>query len=160
MAGHAMSFSVLRVGDHAGGATIDGSMEALLCVTVPLVLASLMHAALAGLRGDVSPVRFRSLALAQVALFFLVEVLEHAGSGARPTVVAALSLGVAAQVAAAGILCALLRGANALGRRFRGARIRPVSPTSGAGRRPATAPAWSLLLLSPLRRRGPPSQVA
>lgn len=157
LAGHALSYP-LRFRDHA---SLGFSMEALVCISMPFALAALVHAAIAGLRDTAAPVRYRSLALPQVALFLMIEVVEHASSSVRPAAgLMALILGVAAQMLAAAVLCGLAKGAHALGRRARGSRRPGAASTSLPARwRPSHA-SWSSVLLTPLSRRGPPGRFA
>lgn len=157
--GHAISYSVLGPAGHVD-VWFAGSVEGLLCVAVPLAVAALVRAVVAGLRDEPAPIRFAPLAALQVALFLVVEVVEHAGSAARPSVLLAVALGVAAQVVAAALVCALVHGATALGRRARGRRTRPRSDAHAAGQLRPRRSGWSTLLLLPQQRRGPPLALA
>lgn len=157
--GHAISYSVLDPTGHAD-VWFAGSMEGLLCVSVPLAVAALVRAVVAGLRDDPAPIRFAPLAALQVVLFLVVEVVEHAGGAAGPSVLLAVALGVVAQVVAAALLCALVHGATAFGRRAWGHRARPRSDARSAGWLRQRHAGWSILLLLPQQRRGPPRALA
>lgn len=155
IAGHAISSSALQAPGH-GGVWSAGSMEALVCVSIPLALAALVRAALAGLRDEPSPIRFATLAAVQATVFLAVEITEHAGSSFRLSVLLAVALGVVAQVAAAALLCLLASGAATLGRRTRTRPVRRETDRRVAAQSCETSLGWSTLLLLPRLRRGPP----
>ena len=155
IAGHAISSSALQAPGH-GGVWSAGSMEALACVSIPLALAALVRAALAGLRDEPSPIRFATLAAVQATVFLAVELTEHAGSSLRLSVLLAVALGIVAQVAAAALFCLLASGAATLGRRVRTRTVRRQTDARVAVRGPEMGLGWSTLPLLPRLRRGPP----
>jgi len=155
LAGHAISSSVLQAPGH-GEVWSAGSIEGLACVSIPLALAVLVRAALAGLRDEPSPILFAPLAALQVAVFLAVEITEHAGSSARPSVLLTVAVGVAAQVAAAALLCLLASGVATLGRRARTRTVRRQTDTRVAAQGREMGLGWSTLLLLPRLQRGPP----
>lgn len=155
IAGHAISSSALQAPGH-GEVWSAGSMEALACVSIPLALAAMVRAILAGIRDEPSPIRFTPLAAVQVSVFLAVEITEHAGSSVRPSVLLTVALGVAAQVVVAALLCVLASGATTLGRRVRTRTVRLETDGRVAAQSRETGLGWSTLLLLPRLRRGPP----
>ena len=160
LAGHAIgSFALLIVG-HGGAAALDSSIESVLCASAPLALAAVMRAAVAGLRNEPMPISFRVLATTQLAVFVLVEVVEHAGANARPSALVALVLGALAQLLAAAILCALVKGAAAVGQRARTSRPPALAATIPRERPWPNQPVRSTVVPLSLRQRGPPAVLA
>ena len=159
IAGHAISYGLLRTPEHTG-VLFAGSTEALVCVSVPLAVAAIVRAVIAGLRDEPTPIRFAPQACLQVTLFVLLELLEHAGGAHRPSMMLALAGGIVAQLVAAALLCALVHGATSIGRRTRERRLRPLADSQVPDWVRATRFGWSAHILVCLRRRGPPVSFA
>lgn len=161
--GLVVSHLLRRAGTQLLGATssIDGNygfVEGLACLAVPLILAVLGRAILAGLRNETAPVRFELLAPLQVACFLAIEVAEHANAGSEPSVSlrnASLILGVMAQVVIAWLLCAIVRAANRLAARTVKARTPDHDAPRPSLAPPTRTPAFAVAMSS-LSRRGPP----
>ena len=136
-----------------------GYLGALGCIGLPLTLAVLARAVVAGMRSEREPVSFAALALPQVLVFATFEVVEHvhAGVGAASTVrELSFLLGLVAQLAVAWMVCAFLRAANRAVRkvvqRRRWVPRVPVVRTSGA----LVHVERFAVAVSSLSRRGPP----
>lgn len=138
-----------------------GLMGPLLCLSVPLSLAGLTRALVGGFRAEQTTRRLRVLAPCQIVLFLCVELLERAGeSGASR--VSWLLVGLAAQLAAASMLCALSRVVGAVGTKLRERRM-SLDPWPQRALVPvAVSPARLSLILGfeSLCRRGPPTALA
>src|SRR3546814_14176402 len=83
----------------------------LLCLSVPLSLAGLARALVAGLRAEKATRGLRVLAPYPLGLFVCLELLERSGAPRAPHL-SWLSVGLAAQLAAAAMLCSLMRVAG------------------------------------------------
>lgn len=142
----------------AGG---HGYLSALLLVGTPFAFAAVARSLRAGLRDELPPVRWTTLAGGQVALFVAVEPVEHVRAGLSPAATfaePAVLLGLAAQLVVAALLVLVVRSsrqaaASVAARRRRPAPRRPVTQRWGT---PSPAPASALVAVSSLSRRGPP----
>jgi hypothetical protein len=143
----------------AGG---HGYLSALVLIGAPFAFAALARSLLAGFRGELPPVRWTTLAGAQVALFALVELGEHVHAGLSPAQTLAqpaVLLGLAAQILVAGLVVLILRSSHeaaaavAAARSRRGAR-RWATTRTWAAPRPVPLPVT--VPVSSLSRRGPP----
>ena len=162
VAGHELGYAgASALGSPSVAAADHGYLLTVLLVGAPFAFAAAARHLLAALRDEFPPVRFPTLAAAQIALFTLVETVEHAHAGlsladtaAQPAVV----LGLVAQLAVAAAVAAILHGtgraavAIVVWRRRRAPHpiSRPVWRPRLLLLRPALVPVWSL---SP---RGPP----
>jgi len=155
-AGVAGRFDPVRPGSH-------WDLSPLAVVAVPITLAVLAGAFVAGLRGELAAVRFSALALQQIALYVGLELVEHLASGIGPADALAersLLVGALTQVVVAGGLALLIGALQRVGRAVAGdlasslayqAR-RPWSVTSGPDPRKL-----SVVLCTP--HRGPPARL-
>ena len=160
-AGHALGYSGAElVGSTPSINGEHGYLGALLCLGLPFALAVVWRAVLAGTRAERSPVRPSTLALAQVASFAAIEIIEHARAGIGPATSmreASFVLGVLAQLAVAWTVCALIRAANRVGAKAAERRRRRVdvsAPRSSAWVG-SCVPRFAVAVSS-LSRRGPP----
>jgi hypothetical protein len=141
----------------------DGYLTAVVMVGVPFAFAAAIREFLAGLREQLPPVGWRTLALAQVGLFVAVELAEHRAAGlgpaeslARPAVL----LGLVAQVGVAALLCLIVRTSHGAGAGLATTGRRPAAPLARPGWRLAlTASIAVIVPVSSLSRRGPPRRV-
>lgn len=157
-ASYALGAAVGGGGRSRGG---HGFLEPLLCLSVPLSLGVFARALIAGLRAELVSTRFRQVAPMQAVLFAVIELLEH-GDTPGTTRAIWMLVGLVAQVAAAALLCAVVRAATAAGAGLRKRRL--CAPArAGLPRRAITAgrtlPQLSVALGS-LSRRGPPLATA
>jgi hypothetical protein len=130
-------------------------------LAVPLALAVLCRAVVAGFRTEASPARFGVLAPLQIACFVAIELVGHATAGLGPWTSlrdATLLLGILSQLGTAWLLCAVIHAANRLAAR---ASAASRSTTGHGARRPIVAPATRIpafaVAVSSLSRRGPPT---
>jgi hypothetical protein len=161
VAGHVIGARVAgRFDPASAGAHWD--LGLLWVVAVPVTLAVLARAFVAGLRGELAPVRCSTLALQQIALYVGIELVEHLAAGVTPIDALAersLLVGALTQVVVAGglaLLIGALRGvgrAVASGAQPRSTRQRSRRPWAVTTRRDARP---SLVLLC-APRRGPPA---
>ena len=89
-----------------------GVLQGLGCLAVPLLLVALARSVLGGARSELPPVSLSSLAIVQVGLFLVIELVEHAAVGLPPDVAVrepSLALGLLTQLAVAWTLWAALR---------------------------------------------------
>lgn len=137
-----------------------GYLDVLLRLGVPFTLAVLARAFLSGTRSELPPVRYRHLAVLQVAVFAAIEVGEHALAGIGPgrsLVEASFWLGILAQLLVAGGLVALTAWLRRVGEAVAGGRRRRARVAVAA-----TGPLRSLVAVpavipvGSLSRRGPP----
>ncbi len=152
----ALGSTPVAVGGH-------GYLSALLLIGAPFAFAALARSLLAGFRDELPPVRWSTLAGAQVSLFLAVELAEHMAAGLSPAQTLAqpaVVLGLLAQLAVAGVLALILRSSHEAGaavaavrRRRRTVLRRPVAPR-WRHLSPAAVPA--VVPVSSLSRRGPP----
>lgn len=137
-----------------------GLMGPLLCLSVPLSFAGLTRALVGGFRAERTTRSLRVLAPGQIVLFLCVELLERAGdSGASR--LSWLLVGLAAQLAAAAVLCALSRVAGEVGMKLRERRI-AQHPAPRRALVPVAVRSSRLSLIlgfESLCRRGPPTAV-
>ena len=140
-------------------------LQGVVCLAVPFSLAVLARALLSGVSSESPPVRFPLLAAAQVGLFVLVELAEHAAAGVGPVdalLEPATFVGVLAQLVVAWALWFVVRAATRAGSRLVSQR-RPVPKLAGfaAPWRPVDGGrSIDLVAVSSLSRRGPPALVA
>lgn len=166
VAGHELGYqgaSLLGATPVAAGG--HGYLATLVLVGVPFAFAAVARSLLAGLRDELPPVRWVTLAGGQVAVFSAVELAEHARAGLSPVATLtepAVVLGLAAQLVVAGLLVLVARSSRQVAvavasaaRRRRPGRWRPAVQHWGAA--PA-APAPALVAVSSLSRRGPPAR--
>lgn len=160
-AGHVAGYALSRA---FGASPIIGAHPGyvgdLFFVAVPLTLAVLVKAFLSGLRHELPPVRFATLALAQVGLFLSVELSEHwsFGVGASDTLKEpAVLCGLAGQLLVAWLIVMVVRASHRVGMLVGAPRPAPVRvhrrcrwgrPLAGRGSLGVSV--WSL------SRRGPP----
>ena len=162
-AGHALGYAGARlVGSTPSISGEHGYLGALLCLGIPFSLAVLARAVVAGTRTERAPIRFGTLAVAQVICFAVIEVAEHASVGIDPgAAVREMSfvLGVAAQLAVAWFVCAVVRAAHRVAAKV--ARRRTAAPARRA--QPSllvdVCVARFSVAMSSLSRRGPPSDL-
>lgn len=159
-AGHALGYrAALVLGSDPAVAGGHGYLQGMLCLAVPFTLAVLGRALLAGTRSQVSPVRFGSLATAQVMLFLAIEVAEHAAAGVPPSVSlreTTTVLGLAAQVVVAWLIGRVMRSVTAAAERV-AAATRDLPRPRAIPRRPRTHARVTPCVATPsLSRRGPP----
>lgn len=164
VAGHELGYAAaasLGVPAMPGGG--HGYLTAVVLVGVPFAFAAAIRAFLAGLREQLPPVGWRTLALAQVSLFVAVELTEHLAAGVGPAETLAqpaLLLGLVAQVGVAALLYLLVRSSHEAGAALATTRRRPVAPVASPGWRPGrTASVAVIVPVSSLSRRGPPRRV-
>lgn len=160
-AGHALGYAGARL--VGSTPTISGEhsyLGALLCLGIPFSLAVIARAVVAGTRTERAPIRFSTLAVAQVLCFAVIEVAEHASVGIDPAAAVremSFVLGVLAQLAVAWLVCAVVRVANRVAAKV--ARRRATVPSRRA--QPALVAdlcvARFSVAMSSLSRRGPPS---
>jgi hypothetical protein len=163
------------VAGHVIGARIAGRFDPvsagahwdlglLWVIAVPITLAVLARAFVAGLRGELAPVRYSTLALQQIALYVGIELVEHLAAGVTPAEALAersLLVGALTQVLVAGGLALLIGALRRVGRAVAGvtqphrARQRACRPWAVTTRRDARP---SLVLLC-APRRGPPARL-
>lgn len=165
VAGHELGYQAAAL---LGGTPVTagghGYLGTLVLVGVPFVFAAVARGLLAGLRDELPPVRWSTLAGAQAGLFAAVELVEHLRAGYTVAATAtepAVLLGLAFQAAVAALLVLIVRSsrrvaaavAAAAARRRRRTWQRPGALRPGAA---AIAPAAALVAVSSLSRRGPP----
>jgi hypothetical protein len=161
VAGHELGYqgaSALGSAPTPGGG--HGYLSLLVLVGVPFAFAALARSFLAGWHDQLPPVRFRTLAVAQVALFLAVELAEHAAAGMAPVETLAepaVLLGLAAQLVVAAGLTLVVRTTREAGHAVAGAVRRLVVPAARppwrpAADRPVVTAAWA----SATPTRGPP----
>ncbi len=112
--GHTLGY---RLAAEAGSASPvtdgHGYIGDLAFLAIPVTVAVLLRAFLAGLRGELAPVRLAPLVAQQVALYLIVELCEHAGRGIHPATALgerSLLIGLLVQSLVAGTFWLLVRG--------------------------------------------------
>lgn len=105
-AAHAVGYRAAALAGTGAGPTAGdhGFVGELGLLAIPITLAVLVRAFVAGLRGELPPVRLRSLVAQQVCLYLAVELVEHATAGIHPLAAlaeAALLVGVLVHLAVA-----------------------------------------------------------
>lgn len=159
--GHLLGYGTTSYAGGAGSASGHGYIAQLSVVAVPVTVAVLVRAFVAGARGDLAGVRFAHLALQQAVLYTGVELVEHAVDGTGPVEVLAersLFLGVVLQVLVAGAFSLLVQLFRQLGvvvasvMRRRGGRRRSSRPWAVV----TSADARLLVDVVCVSRRGPP----
>jgi hypothetical protein len=136
-----------------------GYLQALLLLAAPFVTIVLVRSFLGGARAGITPIRFVSLAAAQIGLYMAVEVTEFAAAGISPLaslVEPSLVIGVLAQVIVAGLLSTFARAAHRAGAWFAATTPAPaLHPTQPW--RPESQPTNGFMVsVWSLSRRGPP----
>lgn len=162
VAGHELGYTgAAALGSPSVAGAGHGYLLTLLLVGAPFAFAAAARQLLAALRDEFPPVRFRTLAAGQVALFALVEILEHAHAGlslAETAVQPAVLLGLVAQLAVAAVVTAILHRSGRAAVVLAARRRRRVPF-------PAALPVWhprpllaepALVPVSSLSSRGPP----
>lgn len=162
VAGHELGYQgASALGAAPVAAEAHGYLGALLLVATPFVFAAVARSLLAGLRDELPPVRWRTVAGAQVALFLAVELGEHLRAGLTPAETLAepaVVLGLVAQLVVAAVLVRIVRSSHEVGAAVAAARRRaPSHPPSRAWRPVALSGAPALVAVSSLSRRGPPA---
>jgi hypothetical protein len=160
-AGHALGYSAAELAGSSpavpGG---HGYLDVLFRLAVPFTLVVLARAFLSGARHELPPVRFSRLAALQVALFAVVEIVEHGAAGIGPAQALgelSLVLGIAAQLLVAGALVRLVHWMRRAGELVAAARQAPRRRTAPVLRPSGTAVAVvPVVAVSSLSRRGPP----
>ncbi|HEX6422600.1 MAG TPA: hypothetical protein VFZ79_03930 [Acidimicrobiales bacterium] len=168
VAGHELGYqgaSLLGATPVADGG--HGYLATLVLVGVPFAFAAVARSLLAGLRDELPPVRWTTLAAGQVALFSAVELAEHARVGLSPLATLAepaVVLGLAAQLVVAALLVLVVRSSRQVAVAVAGAarrrRLAPWRPPAQHWGPPPPAPAPALVAVSSLSRRGPPARSA
>ena len=161
VAGHELGYvGASALGSPSVAAAHHGYLLTVLLVGTPFAFAAAARHLLAALRDEFPPVRFRTLAAAQIAVFTLVEAVEHAHAGlslAETAVQPAVVLGLVAQLAVAAAVAAILhrtgRAAVAIAARRRRAP-HPIPRPVWRPRLLRTRPA--LVAVSSISQRGPP----
>lgn len=163
--GHVLGY---RMTEGLGGAlsvsTGHGYLGQLGVLAVPLTLAVVARAFVAGTRGEPLPVRFGVLATQQVLLFLAIEVLEHATVGITPASSLgeiSLIVGSATQVTIAAAFCWFVRLVSRVGAAVAGSSAtRPTHRTSVPRCQPTrrSHPAMTIDLAA-VSRRGPPGSL-
>jgi hypothetical protein len=160
-AGHVLGYGAAGVLGSAPALTGGhGYLDVLLRLGVPFTLTVLARAFLCGARSELPPVRFRDLAVLQVAVFATIEVGEHAAAGIGPAhslVAASLWLGLLAQILVAAGLVALTAWLRRVGAAVAGGRRRRPAvalPRPRSLRSLVAVPA--IVAVGSLSRRGPP----
>ena len=85
VAGHELGYqgaSALGAAPVAAGG--HGYLSALLLIAAPFAFAAMARSLVAGLRTELPPVRWSTLAAAQTVLFLAVELAEHTRAGLSP----------------------------------------------------------------------------
>ena len=161
VAGHELGYQAAGA---LGSASVPSGghdyLSFVVLVGVPFAFAALARTFLAGLRDQLPPVRFRTLALAQAALFLTVELVEHAAAGVGPAealVRPEVVLGLVAQLAVAAVLTLIVRTTHDVGAAVAGATRRRVIPPARptwqpAGEQRVVLAVWA----SSVATRGPP----
>lgn len=164
VAGHELGYqgaSALGAPPVAAGG--HGYLGALVLIGTPFAFAALARSLLAGYRGELPPVRWSTLAAAQLALFGLVELGEHLHAGLSPAETLAqpaVLLGLAAQLVVAGLVVLILRSSHEAAAAVAAARSRRSTHpriTAGSWGTPLWAPLPATVPVSSLSRRGPPA---
>lgn len=160
-AGHVVGYAMARaIGATPAVTAHHGYVGDLFMVAVPLTAMVLVRAFVSGMRDESPPVRFTSLALAQVLLFLSVELLEHAavGIGAGATMTEATVLcGIVGQLLVAWLIVAIVRASYRAGASARTHRISPArARTSLRWGRPLGDRISLGVSVWSLSRRGPP----
>jgi hypothetical protein len=159
-AGHVLGYWLAGLWGAAPSLTSGhGYLEWLLLLAVPFSVAVLARAFVGGARAGVAPVRFGLLAGAQIVLFVVVEVGEHAAAGIGPSVAlpeASLLLGVLGQLVVGGLLSVIVRGAHRAGEFVAASRHRPARLPTRSWLPVASHVRKQAVPLSSLTERGPP----
>jgi hypothetical protein len=162
VAGHELGYQAAgALGSTTVAAGGHDYLSLVVLVGVPFAFAALARTFLAGLRDQLPPVRLRTLALAQVALFLTVELVEHAAAGVGPAqalVRPEVVLGLIAQLAVAAVLTLIVRTTRDVAAAVAGAIRRPVIPAARPTWRPtADQPVVLAVWVSAVATRGPPA---
>ena len=165
VAGHELGYQAAgALGSTSVPSGGHGYLSLAVLVGVPFAFAALARTFLAGLRDQLPPVRFRTLALAQAALFLTVELVEHAAAGVGPAqalVRPEVVLGLVAQLAVAAVLTLIVRTTHDVGAAVAGATRRRVIPAARPTWRPAAdQPVVLAVWASSETTRGPPAAPA
>ena len=163
VAGHELGYAaaaVLGVPAVPGGG--HGYLTVVVLVGLPFAFAAAIRAFLTGLREQLPPVGWRTLALAQVSLFVVVELAEHQAAGFGPVATLAqpaVLLGVVAQVGVAALLYLMVRSSHEAG-----AAVATTQRRAALVARPRWRPGRTVSIavtvpVSSLSRRGPPPRV-
>jgi hypothetical protein len=165
VAGHELGYQAAgALGSTAVAGGGHGYLSLVVLVGVPFAFAALARTFLAGLRDQLPPVRLRTLALAQAALFLAVELIEHAAAGVGPAqalVRPEVVLGLVAQLVVAAALWLIVRTTHDVGAAVAGATRRPAIPVARPTWRPAGEQRVVLAVwASSVANRGPPVALA
>jgi hypothetical protein len=165
VAGHELGYQAAgALGSTSVPASDHGYLSLLVLVGVPFALAALARTFLAGLREQLPPVRFRTMAIAQAALFLAVELVEHAAAGVGPAealVRPEVVLGLVAQPVLAALLTLIVRTTHDVGAAVAGATRRRSIPAVRPLWRPAAdQPVVLAVWVSSVATRGPPAVLA
>jgi hypothetical protein len=161
VAGHELGYTaaaLLGMPAVPGGA--HGYLTVVVLASAPFACAALIRAFLAGLREQLPPVGWRTLAFAQVSLFVAVELAEHGAVGLGPVETLAqpaVLLGLVAQVWVAALLYLIVRTSHEAGGAVATTRRRPAALVARPSWRPCRAASVAVIVpVSSLSRRGPP----
>jgi hypothetical protein len=165
VAGHELGYQAASlVGPTPVAAVGHGYLAVAALVGLPFATAALARTFLAGFRAQLPPVRLRTLATGQVALFLAVELGEHASVGLGPAdtlAEPAVLFGLAAQLLVAALLFLVVRSTHEAGaavataaRRPRLRALRPLWRPTAERLAPRTVAA------GPVTLRGPPAPCA
>jgi hypothetical protein len=163
-AGHAIGARVAgRFDPVSAGAHWDLSL--LWVIAVPVTLAVLARAFVAGVRGELAPVRFSTLTAQQIALYVGIELIEHLTAGVTPAEALAqwsLLVGALTQVLVAGGLALLIGALRRVGHAVAGAA--PPRRAHRQARRPwavtTRRDARALPVVRCAPHRGPPARLS
>jgi hypothetical protein len=140
-----------------------GYLQALLLLAAPFLTIVLVRSFLGGARaGGITPIRFASLAAAQIGLYVAVELTEFAAAGIDPLaalVEPSLVIGVVAQVIVAAVLSTFARAAHRAGAWFAATVPAPTLHPTRPWRPESELPNGFLVSVWSLSRRGPPAGV-
>lgn len=162
VAGHELGYqAAAALGATPVPASAHGYLGAVLLVAAPFAFAAVARSLLAGYRDELPPVRWSTLAGAQVALFLAVELAEHAAAGLSPAgtlAEPAVLLGLVAQVVVAALLVLVTRSTHEVAAAVAASRRcrLPLRPPARPWRTVHGAPVPAVVPVSSLSRRGPP----
>ena len=162
VAGHELGYqgaSALGAAPIAAGG--HSYLSALLLIAAPFACAAMARSLVAGLRAELPPVRWSTLAAAQTGLFLAVELVEHARAGLSPAATLAepaVLLGLVAQLVVAAMLVRIVRTSHVAGAAVAAPprRRAPLRATRRVWRPIPLTMATSVVAVSSLSRRGPP----
>jgi hypothetical protein len=161
VAGHELGYqAATALGASPAAAGAHGYLGALVLVGTPFAFTAVARSLLAGYRNELRPVRWSTLAAAQVALFVGVELVEHVHAGLSPAQTLAepaVLLGLVAQLAVAAVLTLVAGSSHEAAAAFAVRRHRvAVAPKVPLWCPAPGTPVPAVVPVSSLSRRGPP----